>query len=282
MPESVARCRAFLRRPGACLGATLELGNPVFDTIEREARTSREAQALVASVNRMLARIETSVTAPRDFAGDAAHESRTPLSVMMLSIGRLPDSPEKARLEVDAEKMRRLVNQMLDMSQATALEFGPEARVDLGEVARALVAELTPLALNRNRRIAFEDAAAVPVHGHAEALGRALRNVIENALSHSPAGEVVTVTAGPGPEISVRDRGPGIPADRSAAVLRRFRKLDRSGSDGVGLGLAIVAATMQLHGGAVEIDDGPEGGTPVRLMFPPPETGRARLPDAAE
>lgn len=244
----------------------------VATRIEAEA-SSREVQALVTSVNAMLERIERSVRALKDFAGDAAHELRTPLAVMMLRIGRLPDGPEKTKLVADAQGMKRLVNQMLDMSHATALELDPDIRADLCVIARDVVADLTPLAVAHGRSIMFQDGGAAVVRGHGEALGRALRNLVENALSHTPPGTIVEVSAGPGPQCAVRDHGPGIPADRRDAVLERFHRLDESRADGAGLGLAIVSTIMHLHGGEVQIEDAPGGGALIRLVFPGYETG---------
>ncbi|MFG1466376.1 ATP-binding protein [Xanthobacter sp. DSM 24535] len=234
--------------------------------IEAEA-SSREVAALVSAVNAMLERIERSVRALKDFAGDAAHELRTPLAVMMLSIGKLPDSPEKAKLEVDAQRMKRLVNQMLDMSYATALELDPDRRADLAAIAREVVTELTPLAVARGHSISFMDQGTAAVHGHGEAIGRALRNLVENALTHTPAGAPVEVTVGPGPQLDVRDHGPGIPEDRRTEVLQRFRRLDRSQPDGAGLGLAIVSTIMTLQGGVMRIEDAHGGGARIRLVF---------------
>jgi signal transduction histidine kinase len=239
----------------------------VATRIEPEA-SSRESQALVNSVNRLLERVESAVRALKAFAGDAAHELRTPLAVMMLSIGKLPESQEKSKLIADAQAMRRLVDQMLDLSQADALEIDAHTRADLGAIAAEVATELAPLAVARRRSIAFRDAGAVAVPGHAEAIGRALRNLVENALSHTPPGTVVEVLAGPGAQCSVRDHGPGIPKDRRGAVLERFRRLEKSRPEGAGLGLAIASTIMKLHGGRIEIDDAPGGGAQVRLAFP--------------
>ncbi len=234
--------------------------------IEPEA-SSREAQALVSSVNRLLERVERAVRALRDFAGDAAHELRTPLAIMMLSIGKLSEGPEKSKLLVDAQGMRRLVDQMLDLSQATALEFNAGTRANLSAIAADVATELTPLAVAHGRSIVFRDAGAAVVLGHAEAIGRALRNLVENGVSHTPPGTAVEVVAGPGAECSVRDHGPGIPPDRRSLVLERFRRLDKSRAEGAGLGLAIASTIMQLHGGRIQIDDAQGGGALVRLVF---------------
>ncbi|KIU53435.1 MULTISPECIES: HAMP domain-containing sensor histidine kinase [Hyphomicrobiales] len=235
--------------------------------IETKA-SSREVQALVSAVNRMLERVERAVRTLKDFAGDAAHELRTPLAIMMLSIGKLPEGEAKSRLAADAQGMKRLVDQMLDLSHVTALEIDANTRADLRAIASDVASELTPLAVARSRSIAFRDAGATEVHGHADAIGRALRNLVENAVSHTPPRTVVEVVAGPGGQCSVRDHGPGIPAAQRSAVLERFHRLDKSRTEGAGLGLAIASTIMTLHGGEIRIEDAPGGGALVRLIFP--------------
>lgn len=232
-----------------------------------ESASSWELQALTAAVNRMLERIERSVRALREFSGNAAHELRTPLAVMMLSIGKLPDGEAKSKLLKDAQGMQRLVDQLLDMAQANALVIGKGARADLGRIAHDVVADLTPLAIARGKSITYAEAGAPVIRGHAEAIGRALRNVIENGLSHTPPGTAVEVTSGPGAVYTVRDHGPGIPQERRAEVLQRFYRLDKRGNDGVGLGLAIALTVVEAHGGHIQIADAPGGGALLRLTF---------------
>ena len=235
--------------------------------IETEA-PSREVQALVSAVNRMRERVERAMRALKDFAGDAAHELRTPLAIMMLSIGKLPEGEAKSRLAADAQGMKRLVDQMLDLSHATALEIDANTRADLRAIASDVATGLTPLAVAHGRSIAFRDVGAVEVPGHAEAIGRALRNVVENAVSHTPPRTVVEVVAGPGRQCSVRDHGPGIPVAQRSDVLKRFHRLDKSRTEGAGLGLAIASTIMELHGGEIRIEDAPGGGALIRLIFP--------------
>lgn len=235
--------------------------------IETKA-SSREVQALVNAVNRMLERVERAARTLKDFAGDAAHELRTPLAIMMLSIGKLPEGEAKSRLAADAKGMKRLVDQMLDLSHATALEIDANTRADLRAIASDVATDLTPLAVARGRLISFRDAGAASVHGHADAIGRALRNLVENAVSHTPPRTVIEVVAGPGRQCSVRDHGPGIPAAQRSVALERFHRLDKSRAEGAGLGLAIASTIMTLHGGEIRIEDAPGGGALVRLIFP--------------
>ncbi|WP_374547066.1 sensor histidine kinase [Rhodoblastus sp.] len=264
---NISAVRSTLQPLRVVIAAVNEINPAQVSTRIDASTSSREVQALVAAVNRMLVRLERSVRALREFAGNAAHELRTPLAIMLLSIGKLPDGDVKSKLLRDAHGMKRLVDQMLDMSQATALEIDGQALVPLTAVARDVVADLTPLAVARGRSLVFHDAGAPEIHGHSEAIGRALRNIIENGLSHTPAGTAVEVTSGPGACYTVRDRGPGIPKEMRAKVMERFYRIDQSSNKGAGLGLAIVLAIVEAHGGSVEIDEAPQGGTLVRLNF---------------
>ena len=264
---NIIAVRSILKRLRTVIDAIDQIDPAQLSTRIDAATSTREAQALVVAVNRMLARIERSVRALREFAGNAAHEWRTPLAIMLLSIGKLPDGDGKSKLLKDAHGMKRLVDQMLDLTQATALEIDGQSLVRLTAVARDVVADLTPLAIMRGRSLVFHDAGAPEFRGHSDAIGRALRHVIENGLAHSPAGAAVVVSSGPGPCITICDHGAGIPEDLRAKVTERFYRVNQSGNEGAGLGLAIVLAIMEAHGGAVEISEASGGGTRVRLNF---------------
>lgn len=273
---NISAVRSTLKPLKAAIAAVNEIDPAQISTRIDAPISSREVQALVTAVNRMLERIERSVRALQEFAGNAAHELRTPLAIMLLGIGKLPSSDIKSKLLKDAKGMKRLVDQMLDMSQATAIEIDEHALVPLTAVARDVIADLTPLAIAHGRSIVFRDAGAPVIRGHSDAIGRALRNVVENGLFHTPVGTVVEVTSGPGACYTVRDHGPGIPPERRAKVLERFYRIDKSGDAGAGLGLAIVLAIVEAHGGTVEIDEAPGGGALVRLIF---QVYRSASPD---
>lgn len=262
--------RSTLKPLGAAIAEVDRIDPVQVPTRIETTAGSREVQALVSAVNRMLDRVDLAVRALKDFAGDAAHELRTPLAILMLSIGKLPEGEAKARLAAEAQQMKRLADQLLDLSHATALEIDGNTRVDLCSVASEVATELTPLAVARGRSITFRNAGGAYVRGHADAIGRALRNLIENGLSHTPPRTGVEVVAGPGRQCSVRDHGPGIPAAQRGAVVQRFRRLQGDRTEGAGLGLAIVSTIMDLHRGDLRIEDAPGGGALVRLVFPDP------------
>lgn len=232
-----------------------------------EPRNPQEVRVLVEAMNRALARIEAGTRLVREFNANAAHELRTPLSIMRLAIDRLPPSEAADQLREDVSGLTRIVTQMLDLAQADAMTAGANGPVDLRALAEDLVAQMAPLAWAAKRDIRFSGEGSPVVDGHAEAIARALRNLIENALRHTPEGSVITVTVGPGPRLGVRDHGPGVPPEDRQRVFERFWRADRGRSDGAGLGLGIVQATMEAHGGEALVEDIEGGGALFVLDF---------------
>jgi signal transduction histidine kinase len=148
----------------------------------------------------------------------------------------------------------------------------PDARCDLAEVARDVVAQAAPAAIDRGTEIELE-AAPVTVRGDAALLAILLRNLVDNAVRYSPAGSSVRVAVArdrpEGVELVVTDSGPGVPAAlRGRLGDRFFREGGIDASEGSGLGLSIVKRIATLHHASVEFDDGPGGrGLCVRVRF---------------
>ena len=232
-----------------------------------------EVIALLRSINRALDRLEHAMTALRQFTADVAHELRTPLATMTLTIERLPASTERRQLVQDATAMRRLISQMLDLAQVDSLEGTCTARTDLAEVASRVASDLTPLAIAMGKAIRYSNEGSTIAAGRADLLERAIRNVTENALSHAPPGSEVEIIVGPRPDIRVIDHGPGIPPELRDSVFERFWRVDRK-RGGAGLGLAIVRRIMDACGGTVTIGDAPGGGAMVTLSMVPAQGER--------
>ncbi|EWY42729.1 histidine kinase [Skermanella stibiiresistens SB22] len=230
----------------------------------------REVHALVSAINAALGRADEILRFQREFTANVAHELRTPLAILSLHLDEL-GGPGAAAAKRDVQSMSRLVNQLLRVAQLEGLAAEPSAPVDLAEAARDTVRRLAPLALDQGRELEFENhyepGGSVIIPGHADAIASALRNLVDNALRATPPGTVVTVAAGPGPVIEVRDQGPGIDPALRQDLFERFAQGDTRTRGSAGLGLAIVAKTMELHSGTVTISDGPGGGTRFRLSF---------------
>lgn len=230
---------------------------------------SHEVGILVSAVNRALDRWRDAMLLLKSFTADAAHELRTPLSVLRLRIDALPDSPGKSRLGEDIQAMTRLVNQMLDQAQADVLPTELPEEISLHDLAAATVTQIAPHAFACGHDIQLVDQGGSPIRGHGEALGRALRNLVENAIRHTPAGRPIEVIVGPGPRLSVRDHGDGLSPGEAEKMFDRFWRRSRSGDTGAGLGLGIVRAIVEAHGGAVTAQNAPGGGALFLCEFPP-------------
>ncbi|MBN8815905.1 MAG: HAMP domain-containing sensor histidine kinase [Sphingomonas sp.] len=244
----------------------LDPGNAVMRLSEPLA--PREVNTLVRAVNRALARLDRTLAILRGFTANAAHELRTPLSIMQLSLDRLPAGKVRDDLQADARYLTRLVEQMLDLAQADALASAGHNPFDLADVGREVVAAMAPKAFAEHRELRFESRGDTQTVGHAEAVFRIYRNLIDNALKHAPGTTPVDVTAGPGPQLSVRDYGIGIAAEDMPHLFERFWRRDRRASDGAGLGLGIVQRLVEAHGGTISVENAQGGGAKFTVRLP--------------
>ena len=145
----------------------------------------------------------------------------------------------------------------------------PDVVANLVEVTRETVERMTPLrAASEHPLKLLLPGNPIKILGDAEALGDALRNLIENAFAHSPPGAPVEIEVTPGGAIEVRDSGHGVPAKNRNRIFERFWRGERASGDGAGLGLSIVQAIATRHRGTVSVSDNPGGGAVFRLQFP--------------
>jgi signal transduction histidine kinase len=215
-----------------------------------EGRTPDEVARLADTLNRMLAALERSRERERRFVADASHELRNPLAALRGNAEYLArHGAEREALDdlrEDAERLSRLVDELLQLAREDAAGV-PDEPVGLGELARAAAG---------GRVSALVDDPGV-VRGDAAALERALSNLVANALRHGPADGPVTITvtrAGDDVRLEVADTGAGIPPEQVEAATTRFwRGEDARSQPGSGLGLALVRATAERHGGRLEI-----------------------------
>ena len=232
--------------------------------IERTADPSRrlpeppgrdEIARLTGVLNRMLSALEAARAGERRFLADASHELRTPVTSLLGNVEYAArhgaDDELLAELRHDAQRLARLVDALLAVERAAAADL-PDVAVDLPELVRSVVTES-----ESDRVVLSEPVATVSVAGDAEALRRAVLNLIENGLVHGPRDGLVrvgvTVTEAD-VVITVADEGPGPdPEDREQLFERFWRAPGAAERPGSGLGLAIVAATAARHGGTVTV-----------------------------
>lgn len=226
----------------------------------------RELAPLVGAVNAALERLERALEAQRRFAGDAAHALRTPLAVLAARIELLGDRPGLAALREDADRLTRLVGQMLALSRLEGLPLDVSGRFDFREVVAGVVAALAPLAATHGVDLALAGVdGAMPARGDAAAVELALQNLLHNAIQHAPAGSEVEVELALPATARVLDRGPGVPEAARKTIFERFHT-ERPG--GAGLGLAIVAGVAASHGGSAWVEPRAGGGAVFVLRLP--------------
>ena len=242
-----------------------------------------EVRPLVGEMNGLLTRLSAAWDALTHFTADAAHELRSPLAALRLqaqSLQRAPDDATRAiateRLLAGIDRATRLVEQLLALArQEGAARDAPRTPVDLVALAHAAADDARPEALRRAVALALDAPAPAMVQGQPEALAVLLRNLLDNALRHTPEGgqvrvQVVPAAQGAGPVLAVDDSGPGIAPEDRDRVLARFYRVPGTPGHGSGLGLAIVAAVAERHGARLHIDASAAlGGARIAVCFAP-------------
>jgi two-component system heavy metal sensor histidine kinase CusS len=241
-----------------------------------------ELSALVAAFNAMLARLDQAFQRLSDFSSDIAHELRTPVSNLMtqtqVALSRARDANEyrdilHSNLE-EYERLARMIGDMLFLAKADNRLIVPKREwITLAEEAGSLIEFYGILAEDRNIRLQVVGNART--EGDRIMLGRALSNLLSNAIRHCPPGGTVTVRLEndvSGTRLSVENPGT-IPAENLPRLFDRFFTGDparRPGGDGVGLGLAIVKSIVAAHGGTITAHSD-NGLTRFVIHLPPQE-----------
>jgi signal transduction histidine kinase len=224
----------------------------------------REIADLAAAVNRSLARIGTLMKSQRLFTTAVAHEIRTPLAMMKLELGNI-EHPRARKIEADLDALAGFVGQITALGRLESADRAVFRPVDLAKLADWVVTDIAPLVYDLNHTIAYSNLGAGSVEGHTPLLQDALRNLIENAVKHTPEGAAIEVIAGSGPRMTVKDDA-GV-FDAPAEVPFGDLKADR-----MGIGLEIVRRIMALHQGRLEIEVEPGHLTAMTLLFDQPKS----------
>lgn len=240
--------------------------------------TRDEIAALAVTMNEMLSRLEAGHRAQQRFVGDASHELRSPLTTIISGLEVAEAHPDLLDAELavntllpEAQRMHTLIEDLLLLARAdeqTLLRRRDEVALD--ELAQAEVVRA-----QRHARCEIRtDIHPVRVTADAVAMSRMIRNLVDNAVRHAVSCVGIDVGGKDGVAVlAVSDDGPGIARADRARVFERFVRLDsdraRSGG-GAGLGLAIVAEVVAAHGGSIDIEDRPGGGTRMVVVLPRP------------
>ncbi len=223
----------------------------------------REIMPLIVATNGALDRLDRALDSQRQFSADAAHELLTPLAVLRAHLDTLKDKSVASALREDVDAMTDVVHQLLDLAE---LESRSEAMkdaepADLHGVCAEVIATLAPLAVRDKKQLALTGSEGpIFVKGCVRMLNRAVRNLIENALAHTPSGTTVEARLNQNGEVRVIDQGKGVPPEERDAIFHRFWRGDQKNGPGAGLGLSIVKRIVESMGGEIAVDDAPGGG----------------------
>jgi len=271
--------------------AELPLSSGAIDLTERvpthltDERT--EVGRVGAALNVLLAHVETSLEARhrseqqvRQFVGDASHELRTPLATIHgyaeLS-RRTPDDPAAlstalAKVETEADRMSRLVEDLLLLARLDSGRPLERAEVDVTRLLLESVADARVVAPSHTWQLDLPDE-PVGVTGDEQRLHQVVTNLLGNARHHTPPGTTVTASASvteDGVQMTVHDDGPGLPDGLRPNAFERFTRGDTSrtrASGGAGLGLSLVSAITQAHGGTAAVVSR-AGSTTFTILLP--------------
>jgi two-component system, OmpR family, sensor kinase len=237
---------------------------PVAD--DEVAELARTLEGMLHELDAARGETEAMLFRQRQFVADASHELRTPLTSVLANLELLAESlrgdqGEAARSALrSSQRMRRLVADLLLLARTDVGRVVQRERCNLAQIVVEAAAELGPVSGEHEISL---DVHPVVVEASRDELHRLTINLIENALRHTPPGTAIYVTTGiaadGSAELVVEDEGPGVPPELAARIFERFVRGsgDRGGS--FGLGLSIVQAVAQSHGGSVTLERRPQG-----------------------
>lgn len=246
-----------------------------------EENKVKELNQLSVSYNKMLERLSDAFEIQRQFTANAAHELRTPLSLMQVQLDlynstRHPDNDADTlqTIKMITEqngRLSKMVKTLLDMSELQTV--GQDDKIMVDALVDEVLADLDPLAQEKNIKLTGK-CKNITMVGSDILIYRLVYNLVENAIKYNHSGGQVTVTAYRKEKhvyLSVEDTGNGIPEELRERVFEPFFRVDKSRSrelGGVGLGLALVREIVRVHDGSIAVRSNPSGGTVFDVILP--------------
>ena len=245
-----------------------------------EENKVKELNQLRISYNKMLERLADAFEIQRQFTANAAHELRTPLSVMQVQLDLYHSTPHPGNdadtlqtLKMVTEqngRLSKMVKTLLDMSELQTI--GRDETIAVDALVDEVMVDLEPLAQEKEIKL-IGNCKDTTMVGSDILIYRMVYNLVENAIKYNHFGGQVTITAyrnGKNICLSVEDTGSGIPAELKERIFEPFFRVDKSRSrqlGGVGLGLALVREIVRVHDGRITVQSSPSGGTIFEIVF---------------
>ena len=240
----------------------------------------KELNQLSVSYNKMLERLQDAFEVQRQFTANAAHELRTPLSLMQVQLdlyhstqhpGSDADTLQMIKMVTEQnDRLSKMVKTLLDMSELQTV--GRDEQIIMDDLIEEVLEDLEPLAQEKNIKL-IGKCKDITMVGSDILIYRLVYNLVENAIKYNHSGGQVTVTAYKEQAhicLSVADTGSGIPKELRERVFEPFFRVDKSRSrklGGVGLGLALVHEIVRVHDGSITVKSNPSGGTIFEVIF---------------
>ena len=240
----------------------------------------KELNQLSVSYNKMLERLQDAFEVQRQFTANAAHELRTPLSLMQVQLdlyhstqhpGSDADTLQMIKMVTEQnDRLSKMVKTLLDMSELQTV--GRDEQIIMDDLVDEVLEDLEPLAQEKNIKL-IGKYKNITMIGSDILIYRLVYNLVENAIKYNHSDGQVTVNAYKKQKhiyLSVEDTGSGIPKELRERVFEPFFRVDKSRSrelGGVGLGLALVHEIVRVHDGSISIKSNPAGGTIFEVIF---------------
>ncbi len=282
-PEELMTLVRQVRRDGQVRQADISLQPRRGTTSYVHARVAPLGSRLILVLADDRTREQRVETVRRDFVANVSHELKTPIGALNLlaeAVAEAKDDPEavvrfSSRMHTESERLTRLVQQIIDLSRLQNDLLSDDATtIKVGELVAEACEHSSTDAEKKDIDIVTDVEPELFIHGDRAQLHAAVSNLVENAVTYSPEGSRVSVTAthvGEDVRLTVADNGIGIPTDELDRIFERFYRVDPArarATGGTGLGLSIVKHVAASNGGSVEVWSEPGLGSSFTLVMP--------------
>ena len=258
--------RGITRPLGRFAEATVRLGADVAAAAPLDEGGPSEIREVARALNTMQAQIRRLLEGRTHMLAAVSHDLRTPLTRLRLRTEFVEDDQERAKMLKDLDEMEAMIHAALAYVRSDESGESP-VTVDIGDLLEEIRIEM----VEAGHRVRLERPGGIPLEGRSLALKRALRNLLENAVTYGGHAEIRVAMTPLGITVTVEDGGPGIPDEELEKVFTPFYRVEPSRSrdtGGVGLGLAVARAVIREHGGDITLSNRHEGGLRQTVVLP--------------